>query len=424
MNGSDKNPLVKKIVYHITVKLASPLCISKGDGALTDNDVLVDGSGMPFVPGSSLAGAMRAYVGLEKGQDGIFGYENRTTNKGRMSPLFVSDLLFREHSTTIRDSVKLKKNKTVDGNAKFDMEVVDTGAEGCFWLELNLRKADDSVVLQGQLDRIFAGWREKELRFGSKKMRGYGEIKLESVRKKEFTAENILQYKDAFVETENEDASWEVVDLDGISSDTMKFATIVLPLRLEGGISIRQYAAKKGEPDFVHVTAAGEPVIPGTSFAGAIRHRMQEILESLGAKNVPEILDEIFGYVKEKENKARVSNIIISESVLKGAQKQRMVRNGISRFESGAKNGALFEELSYIGGSTKLEIKIRRTDSLKATVGLLFPVLKDVQNGFLAVGGQTAVGRGLFVGDGEIVLDSDLSEEDCMKEAFQALRRE
>ena len=424
MKDSCKNPLVKKIVYHITVKLASPLCISKGDGALTDNDVLVDGNGMPFIPGSSLAGAMRAYVGLDKSRDGIFGYEDMKTNKGRMSPLFVSDLFFKEGTvaTAVRDGVALDVNKTAKKGAKFDMEVVDTGAEGDFWLELNLRKADDADVLQGQLDRIFAGWREKELRFGSKKTRGYGEIKLEKVRKKEFTAENILQYKDMFLESPEKDDSWETVDLNGISSDAMKFVKITLPLRLEGGISIRQYAAKKGEPDFVHITAAGEPVIPGTSFAGAIRHRMQEMLESFGAKNTGEILDEIFGYVKEKE--ARSSNIIISECVLEGARKLRMVRNGISRFESGAKSGALFEELSYIGGSTKLEIRVRKTDTMKETVGLLLPVLKDVQNGFLAVGGQTAVGRGLFCGAGEIRMDSGLSEADCLKEAVQALRRE
>ena len=53
------NSLLKKIVYFVSVQLVSPLCISKGDGILTDNDVLVNGEGVPFIPGYSLAGAMR-----------------------------------------------------------------------------------------------------------------------------------------------------------------------------------------------------------------------------------------------------------------------------------------------------------------------------------------------------------------------------
>ena len=56
------NKVIKKYVYCIQVSLASPLCISSGDGDLTDSDVVVNGEGMPFIPGSSLAGAMRAYL--------------------------------------------------------------------------------------------------------------------------------------------------------------------------------------------------------------------------------------------------------------------------------------------------------------------------------------------------------------------------
>ncbi len=63
---------------------------------------------------------------------------------------------------------------------------------------------------------------------------------------------------------------------------------IEVPLKMKGGISIRQYAAKKNEPDFVQLTDHGKPVIPGSSFAGAIRHRIKEILERL-AENGTEL---------------------------------------------------------------------------------------------------------------------------------------
>ncbi|MBQ8167389.1 MAG: hypothetical protein IJZ96_10195, partial [Lachnospiraceae bacterium] len=37
-------------------------------------------------------------------------------------------------------------------------------------------------------------------------------------------------------------------------------------------------------------------------------------------------------------------------------------------------------------------------------VGMLVVAAMDIQNGYLAVGGQTAVGRGIFEADGPIVL--------------------
>ncbi len=58
---------------------------------------------------------------------------------------------------------------------------------------------------------------------------------------------------------------------------------IEVPLVMKGGISIRQYAAKKNEPDFVHITSNGVPVISGSTFAGAIRHRVEQILGELEA---------------------------------------------------------------------------------------------------------------------------------------------
>ncbi len=419
------NSIVKKIVYSISVALDSPLCISQGEGTLTDNDVLLSGEGVPFIPGSSLAGAMRGYIEKEKQVECIFGYEDMKNNKGKMSSLFVSDLFFNsEVKTAVRDGVKLSDNKTAVSQGKFDMEVVDTGATGYFYMELWVREQDKEEDLMSQLSQVFLGWREKEIRLGSKKTRGYGEIRLLSVKKKEFSKSNILEYKDAYCAPEAQDATWENVDLQALTTDESKYITISLPLRLEGGISIRQYIARKGEPDFEHITANGKPVIPGTSFNGAIRHRLKEILIQLGAINCREILDNLFGYVNvSTDSDARVSNIIVGECVLEGSKRLLMVRNAISRFEGGAKDGALYKEASYIGGTTELTLKVKKTPEADAMVGLLLLALKDVQNGFLAVGGQTAIGRGLFAANGEIRISAEASEEQYEKAAFAAIRR-
>lgn len=420
------NSVSKKIVYYLTVKFVSPLCISQGDGVLTDNDVLTNGEGVPYVPGTSLAGAMRAYIEKKKCDDCLFGFEDMKSKNGKMSSLFVSDLQFSNKPViTVRDSVALSEKKSAITGAKFDMEVIDTGAEGYFWLELVVRQNDDEEILLGQLNQIFSGFNEREIRFGSKKTRGYGEISILDIKQKVFDKTNILEYKDAYCQASQHDDSWLVYGPEKLDYDMSKYVSISVPLKLEGGISIRRYAVKKGEPDFVHITANGKPVIPGTSFTGAIRHRLKNMLDDLQAENSEEILDTIFGYVKPNgaNSKAHISGVTVGECVLENAKKLTMVRNGISRFESGAKDGALFKELSYVGGTTELKIKVKKNDFSDEAVGLLLLVLKDVQNGFLAVGGQTSVGRGLFSANGKIIINADKTEEQYLQAAYVALRR-
>ena len=50
----------------------------------------------------------------------------------------------------------------------------------------------------------------------------------------------------------------------------------------------------------------------------------------------------------------------------------------------------------------------------KWILGLLLLAVKDLQNGLLAVGGQTAIGRGIFEKQGPIVIDGKEGIEDAV----------
>lgn len=58
--------VLKRKVFFIRIQLLSPLNVSSGEDEWTDADVLRDGKGNPFVAGTSLAGAMRAYLEKRK----------------------------------------------------------------------------------------------------------------------------------------------------------------------------------------------------------------------------------------------------------------------------------------------------------------------------------------------------------------------
>ena len=120
------------------------------------------------------------------------------------------------------------------------------------------------------------------------------------------------------------------------------------------------------------------------------------------------------------------SNIIIGEAEIKDATPLVMVRTGISRFEAAVKTGALYKEKTYVNGKLTLNIAVRKGNhsaDAKWMQGLLLLAIKDLQNGLLAVGGQTAIGRGVFSYDGPILIDGKENQEDkLIEEALMNLQ--
>ena len=183
------------------------------------------------------------------------------------------------------------------------------------------------------------------------------------------------------------------------------FIRIVVPLKQKGGISIRRYSTRSGEADYEHIMCDGKPVIPGTSWNGAIRADAKRILLGAGVSraNADKIIRIWFGHIKDKEviDPAQ-SMLVISESLIQGDYKLLPItRNRIDRITGGTVDGALYSDVSCFEGETELEILVRRDEKeggkwYKSLVAMMLLVIKDLENGFLAVGGQTAIGRGVF----------------------------
>ncbi|MBO4926727.1 MAG: hypothetical protein J5379_00530 [Clostridiales bacterium] len=414
--------LIEKIIYRVDIELLSPMNVSGGEGDETDADVLRNYYGEPFVSGSSLAGAFRGYLDTSPNDpnQGFLGYEE--AQGGKMSRLLVSDLLFEKNSVivTYRDGVGLDENKNVKPGAKFDLEIVDKGAVGIFFLELVVRdekeKADDTLLIQEALHGLSIG----DIRIGSKKTRGFGKMSVKKVSVKTFNKENYVDYGKFYgTEYQKREPSSDLVlwnDWEKESSKSSKYVHVTVPLKLDGCISIRQYQAKNGAPDYIHIQSNKKSVIPGTSFAGAIRSRARKILKEVAenTKNTDAWIDgrmnDFFGFVEiedsDDEKAAEVSKIIFDESEIVGGKDLAITRTAISRFESSAKEHALYEEVTCVGGEVNLEISLRR-DIAKEGLAIIMPALLDLQRGYLPIGGMVSIGRGIFSPKGSIEIDCD-----------------
>lgn len=417
--------LKKRIYYAAEIYLESPLCIASGEEEYTDKDVIRDWDGAPFIPGSSLAGAFRSFC-QEQGMDvqEVFGYTKEAS--GSMSALWICDLHFeKEVPAAIRDGVRLEQKVAVT-KGKYECEVLEEGngilhMSAMIWREGQQEKVEQAIRLS------FGAIGRGELRLGTQKNRGFGKLRIGRVYRREFGPAEVSQW----LEFDKEDLSnekYEVSRSDWMQSSN-RYVELQAPLELRGGLSIRRYATGENLPDFTSLTKRKEggdvPVIPGSSWKGAIRERMCEILRKLQVWSVlqGECL-EMFGYVSEEEEAdaeiARPSRVIVSESVLLDYVWLNTTRNSISRFENATVDTALYTERTAVGGTTCLEILVKTSeDRGEWFVGLLLLALRDLQNGYLAVGGNTSVGRGIFKGTDEITIQGGKG----YKEYIEALRQ-
>ena len=361
------------------------------------------------------------------------------------STVFFYDATINEEHYHIsrRDQVALNDYKSSLTGAKFDAEILEPDVTFDTYLEETLNGNNCNSMI----DKILRIWSTERVSFGAKTTRGMGITQIEKILIKDFDL-NTPEGTEAWVDfsiyggtygdsfTEEDDVTGQYID--GNTEQTSgNDCTITLSLQQEGGISIRKYTTgssvsmdpsfhKKSlskpasSPDYEQMTehvsikqdarhgadqngdrwiSESRPVIPGTSWAGAFRHHMK-VLMSASEHD----LGKWFGYVKGK-NKEK-SLISFSDSIIEGSRAKIISRNAIDRFSGGTIDGALFTEKTYYGGRTELSIRFR--EDIRESVNKQSAVVErkykeafaasiaDLHAGLMAIGGLTAVGRGIF----------------------------
>lgn len=476
-----KNGVTQRDYLCMKIRLESPLCVSGGEDEYTDRDVERDFDGNPFVPGTSLAGAFRNYLLRMEGKayaDKLFGYIDG--QNGCQSRFSVSDLTFENgYTISIRSQTKLEHKVAATGS-KFDLENIEKGAAGTFYMELEFRENDSDDLKAAAyrfLKRIVYGIDSGEITFGSNKSSGFGHFSIEKIYGRGFgvmhpqesvpdacsSLQDYLIRKNCFFGF----SGWPDFDKWDMQADeneldckelypdekTSMYTTLEVPLKLTGTINIRQYITEyKSEDDSKHIYRSGKlgeeiPIIPGSSWKGAIRSQCERILRELGIWKESLVL-QMFGFIEKDKAKnaqphesgagsASISNVFIEESdidacipdagpesVLDGrdidasrsaGHYQPVTRNQINRFTGSTVNHALLQEQVYVHGKCSLTIHICKdadesgADKNAWMAGLLLLAIKDLQNGYLAVGGETGIGRGIFGSDGMISIDGEKS---------------
>ena len=340
-----------------------------------------------------------------------------------------------------RDMVALDEYKTAIPGAKFDFQVLYPGAEFMVLIEQNMEKEEEQYVI----NEIAGAWMKGRIAIGAKTGRGYGHTQGITASSAMFDLSDSGQLEKwlAFNMYDPDDANWEQMgngegcDLclqDLLPSDPARAqlaavykeheiilsdegrCRISLELELNGGISIRQYTTETGEEDYRQLTGGrlegeeedeklGTPVIPGTSWAGAFRAQLAR-LDPDFRMGMP-LAEQFFGNAKNNRSESSKTRVSFSESRITGGHWKLYTRNAIDRFTGGTIDGALYTEKTYYNGSCTLEIICEFGEGSKRGqqicpedrgrfAAVLAAAILDLDRGYMAVGGLTAVGRGLF----------------------------
>ena len=387
---------MRKIFYYLELENESPLHIGNGESFYTNSDLIKDSKNNFFIPGTSIAGPMMHYLGEKNIFQPTFKVDDEEQSK--LSPLYVSDALLIDESIQyeIRDGVQLENKLSVD-LSKFDYEIIPSGQR--FKMYCEITKYDDQPY-EEVFEDVLKHINQHDIRFGYKTTRGLGCLKIVYIAKHYINKFNDYKRFDRFnKETYRE----KNISLNAIDNNQ---ESIVVTLKQNGGLIIRTSNIQENNIDYRYLSnQSAKAVIPGSTWAGFFKDQIASYKHIFNLD-----VDDIFGIVDNKKNIKKKSKIIFEESTIDHGYTRYENRIRINAFFGSVNQRAMLNQISYYNGTTSLKIKIPNTiDKRDELIQLIVLILKEMDEGMVAVGGETAIGKGMFKVE-KIVIDGQVRE--------------
>ena len=421
MNAWKKNRgITRRLLVKGDLVLESPAHFGGDSNSLTDMPVLLDPlENRALLPGSSLAGALRAYLrqrdvgyrrqSLSNSLDRQM-FDGMTDGEGDQSYLIIHNALARggKPGMELRDGVMIDPStRTAEDEKKFDFELLQAGLVFPLQFELLLTRENQHALVEAFCIAL-QGFERGEIALGARKHRGFGKCSVKNWQVADFDLSRPAElgawlkrderaYKSAtsmssFLQYNGNRDARELLEISG------KFL-------LSTPLLIRSTSAKPISPDAVHLRSTRDgkntPIISGTSIAGVLRGHTLRIANTLQISDSTGLVEGIFGPKLEKGvNNARASRIWVDETVIARHQDAGWVQNRvkIDRFTGGSYTTALFDEQPYFPDSDEVSLSFRFEDPQPREIGLLLLALKDMWLSDLPLGGESSVGRGRLAG--------------------------
>ncbi|SUP43061.1 RAMP superfamily CRISPR-associated protein [Veillonella criceti] len=421
--------VIQKIKIEGTVELMSPLIIGAGDGAVgasveVDSQVVKDKAERPFIPGTSLAGALRHWawnttnstVALKDELDEdfdevgissiLFGDFNSKIGSTQ-SAIIINDIVLEDANIVFREGVAIDSvvNVGIDGH-KYDFEVVERGATGKLHIEITLRRVHENYLSElEQLIKTLVDQLKAGIRLGGSTTKGFGKIASSDITAYFYDFSKFEEVKQWLC---NKPSSNQYEG----SLSNVSFATNTFYADIEGRIDssliIRDYGIDfKGEKINAVQFKSGKnghllPTIPGTTVKGVLRKQAEYICRRLGIDESK--LDPLMGIDLDFRTKQGAKSRFIVDEVYisEGVKEVKQSRIRVDRFTGGVIDSALFTNIPLwqekeSGNNVKIHFEIERCQEWEA--GLALCLIKDICTGRIPFGGEKSIGKGRIIGE-------------------------
>lgn len=410
-------------VHRFSIEARAPVMIASGDGdALFDNLLARDANGLPMIPATTLAGALRATL-ADADARRIFGFQG--DGSGQRSTLSITDALAHwndnrprdgwhalpepgndkvvdllvQESPVTRQHVRLNTFGVTHREGKFERSAVPAGTRFTFEISSWGDAAD--------LDKIAAAL-SRGLSLGGAKRSGYGAFSCIGVGKQSFeltgTAE-AARYR-AYAKASLGDAAGFVMkppksNIDpgpGWTLEGQIEGTFLIGAPRSDGHGGRQpYAEISINWETATATIKpAEPTLPGSAIRGPLRHRTLFHLRRLKIETAQETVNALFGHAASGSDGCAGKLRFHDGEIIGGAQ-TTVAHVSLDRFTGGArdKSGALFSD--HMLWRPKLRIRIDRLEPIAPEAARAFAcALTDLKTGLLGIGAEWGEGAGVF----------------------------
>ena len=448
----EKKQYTQRFLARMVIEAKTPLAVGSGEkDILTDALVATDVNGLPYIPGTAIAGVVRHMIGKEQTKP-FFGYQDKNDSEGSkiifteakilnsegkvidgMDPDAIkSDPLLQNYTKLpIRQHVRIYDRGATDKTGKFDEQVVFAGTRFCFEMEMVAAKDDDLCNFELALKQL----QNKAFRIGGGTRCGFGEIEVKHLYRRQLDLTNekdldlylrkpskLSESWTGWIEEEKEPCGaegWTLYQLTLTPEDFFLFGSgfgddeaDMIPVKEKRVLWDDEKGRGEMSDDLV--------LIPATSVKGALAHRTAYHWNRLHhyyagderakvGKDNPAVA-ELFGSEGEKVGNEMINqkrgNLIFSDVIEKSCADKILNHVSIDRFTGGTKEGALFSEKTTYGQGQPFVLSIlANTKALEKdqVIREAFEnALEDLRMGMLPLGGGVNRGNGVFTGTLEI----------------------
>lgn len=384
-------------IINLNIINKGPMKVGNGD-----ESILIDRTtNNPYLPGTSFAGALRAYltkVTDEENVKEIFGHGDKE------SKINVCDS-YAENKKEIEYRPGIRMNNVLGVNDKkgyFERELLGSGHKFNIQLKIYSKTLEEREEQLSLMKIAFSGINSGELRFGAYKTNGSGIFNIDNIKISTLDLENgtdLLAYLSNelnFIDATEEFVS--KIDNKSIVKFIIKGETST-PILIKGLDTLNHEL-----PDGSNiVNSNGEYILPGSSIKGAIRNAFGKVAKF---KGIEDLIVETFGDEAGSvtiSNDEKVSGRMYFEDIKIENHMDKSIYNRIKidKFTGGVRTGAILKD-NPIKGKFNSNILFRTTGNKEKDnkiVALMLFTLRDALKGEISFGSGNSVGRGKLKGD-------------------------